>query len=169
MGYENDIVTKVTTLIENHEKSWDDKPTRKQLTKFIKKLEEGGVTFEEYYVMKVADLSAKNPSMILKYIEELSNLLDFYKSTKLDKLDLEEMHDRLEDMGIVPVHKGSLNFTIQDIKNDSLLMNVPESQWDFAMEKALEFAVGNNGLNNKKEFIYLHLYQLVWSDVLKTK
>ena len=165
-GYDEMTITKTTTLIENHERQWDENPTRKQLRKFINKLNEGNVTFEEYYILRKSDISAQNPTTIHTKLNVLYKVLSVYESMKLEHLEDCEKEKKMNELGIVKVSKENMDFSFNDIKNDSLLKNLRKHEIGKALNEALMFATENKGLNNKKELIFGHLYK--WYNSLKT-
>ena len=86
-GYDDMTISKTTTLIEHHERQWDENPTRKQLMKFINKLNEGNVTFEEYFVLRKADILAQNPTTIHDKLSIMEKVLSVYESIKLERIE----------------------------------------------------------------------------------
>ena len=89
-GYDEITTTKAVTLIKNHERQWDENPTRKQLRRFINKLNEGNVTFEEYFVLRKADILAQNPTTIHDKLSVMEKVLSVYESIKLEHEDIKK-------------------------------------------------------------------------------
>lgn len=166
-GYDEITTTKAVTLIEHHERQWNENPTRKQVKKFISKLNEGNVTFEEYYILRMADISAQNPTTIPDKLKIMSKLLNIYESIELENMDQIKKLEKMEELGIVDVTKETLDINGSDIKRDSLLKNLKGKEIGEAINEALMFAKKNKGLNNKKEFILGHLYK--WYSGLNNK
>ena len=86
-GYDEMTITKTTTLIKNHERQWDENPTRKQLRRFISKLNQGNITFEEYFILRKADILAQNPTTIPTKLNVLYKVLSIYESIKFEHLE----------------------------------------------------------------------------------
>lgn len=87
LGYDEMTITKVIALVEHHERQWDENPTRKQVRRFINKLHEGNVTFEEYYTIRKSDILAQNPTTIPTKLSILGKVLCIYDSIKLEHLE----------------------------------------------------------------------------------
>ena len=86
-GYDDMTISKTTTLIEHHERQWDENPTRKQLRRFISKLNQGNITFEEYFILRKADILAQNPTTIPTKLNVLYKVLSIYESIKFEHLE----------------------------------------------------------------------------------
>ena len=160
IGFEEKEILKVTTLIKWHDKTWDNKiPTKKQLNNFLEKLNICGVTFEDYFNIRRANIMAHNPDYIQKELKDLISVLDAYLEYKLENMNHEEALSRRKEMGIMYVDIENIDITQYDIQNDSLLRNIHSAYIDYVMKEALNFANGNYGLNNNKQLIFGHLYK----------